>query len=162
MLIREAQEQDFEAIWPIFHQIVKQGTTYAYAPETSRDEAFDLWMKLPKKTYVAELEGEIIGTYYLKANQTGLGSHVCNAGYMVSESAQGKGIGKAMCLHSQEQAMGLGFKAMQFNLVVSTNPAVQLWEKLGFEKIGCLPKAFQHQRLGYVDAFVMYKWLDLS
>jgi L-amino acid N-acyltransferase YncA len=117
-------------------------------------------MKVPKATYVAEDEGQIIGTYYLKANQVGLGSHVCNAGYMVAHEAQGRGLGKAMCLDSQERAKSFGFKAMQFNLVVSTNPAVQLWEKLGFEKVGQLTKAFHHQTLGYVDAFVMYKWLE--
>ncbi len=160
MKIRQARAADFEAIWSIFQPIVKEGTTYAYSPDISKEDAFQVWMKAPQATFVAEEKGQIMGTYYLKANQVGLGSHVCNAGYMVARAAQGRGVGKAMCLDSQERAKGLGFKAMQFNLVVSTNPAVQLWEKLGFEKVGRLPKAFHHQTLGYVDAFVMYKWLE--
>lgn len=159
MQIRQAKDADFDAIWSIVHPIVKEGTTYAYSPEMSKEEAFDAWMKQPKATFVAEEEGQILGTYYLKANQTGLGSHVCNAGYMVAQTAQGRGIGKKMCLDSQNRARAYGFKAMQFNLVVSTNPALKLWQNLGFDIVGHLPKAFKHQTLGYVDAFVMYKWL---
>ena len=105
-------------------------------------------------------EGEILGTYYIKANQPGLGSHVCNCGYMVRASARGEGIGRAMCKHSLGEARKLGFKAMQFNLVVSTNTgAVKLWRDLGFDIIVTLPKAFNHRQKGFVDAFVMYQWL---
>jgi L-amino acid N-acyltransferase YncA len=161
LVIRQAKPDDFEAIWPIFHSIVKAGETYAFDPQTSKDEAYTIWMTNPKVTYVALLEHEIIGTYYLKANQPALGAHVCNAGYMVSEVARGQGVGRVMCLHSQQEARKLGFKSMQFNLVVSTNQsAVKLWQELGFNLVGTLPKAFQHQRLGLVDAFVMYKPLD--
>ena len=158
--IQRATQDDFEAIWPIFHEVVKIGETYAFDPATSKDEAYHLWMELPLVTYVAKKE-RVLGTYYLKANQARLGAHVCNAGYMVSVAARGQGLGRAMCLHSQAEALELGFKAMQFNLVVSTNNgAVRLWQDLGFDVIGTLPKAFQHQRLGLVDALVMYKWLE--
>ena len=102
-----------------------------------------------------------MGTYYLKANQSGPGSHVCNCGYMVSSRARAKGVATFMCEHSQDIALSLGYKAMQFNCVVSTNnAAVQLWQKLGFETVGRLPGAFNHARLGFVDAFVMFKWLS--
>ena len=105
-------------------------------------------------------QAEIVGSYYLKPNQPGLGSHVCNAGYVVAEVAWGQGIGTALCHHSQAQARAAGFRAMQFNLVVSTNHgAVYLWQKLGFTVVGTLPAAFNHRRYGYVDALVMYKLL---
>ncbi|RME86097.1 MAG: GNAT family N-acetyltransferase [Caldilineae bacterium] len=160
MNIREATDADFDAIWPIFKSIVSQGDTYAYDPETDRAQAYELWMKKPLRTYVAEHNGRIVGTYYIKPNQPALGAHVCNCGYMVSEEARGQGIATAMCLHSQEEARRLGFRAMQFNLVVATNEgAVRLWQKLGFEIVGRLPKAFRHAHLGFVDAYVMYKWL---
>lgn len=159
MIIRHATPADFDAIWPIFHSIVKTGDSYAYHLDTSEEEAFGIWMQTPKATYVAEEKGQILATYYLKANQPALGAHVCNCGYMVSPQARGKGLGKALCLHSQEEAKKFGFKAMQFNLVVSSNPAVKLWEKLGFETIGRLPKAFRHKTQGYCDALIMYKWL---
>ena len=160
MIIRQASEQDFEDIWAIFSPIVKAGETYAYAPDTSKEVARAIWLEAPRATYVAVEGDSTLGTYYLKANQSELGAHVCNAGYMVSVEARGKGVGRAMCLHSQTEALKLGFKAMQFNLVVSTNKgAIKLWQDLGFETVGTLPKAFKHSSLGYVDALVMYKWL---
>ena len=160
MTIREAVKVDFDLIWPIFREIVKAGETYAYAPETTKEQAFKIWIETPRKTYVLEEEGNILGTYFLKTNQAGPGSHVCNCGYMVSSSARGRGLATAMCEHSQKVARALGYKAMQFNFVASSNEgAVRLWGKLGFETVGCLPKAFNHPTLGYVDAIVMYKWL---
>lgn len=160
MTIREAVKVDFDFIWPIFREIVKAGETYAYAPETTKEQAFKIWIETPRKTYVLEEEGNILGTYFLKTNQAGPGSHVCNCGYMVSSSARGRGLATAMCEHSQKVARALGYKAMQFNFVASSNEgAVRLWGKLGFETVGCLPKAFNHPTLGYVDAIVMYKWL---
>ena len=111
-------------------------------------------------TYVAVEGGEILGTYYIKPNQPGLGAHVCNAGYMVSAKARGKGIGRSMCAHSLKEAVNLGFKAMQYNLVAATNVfAIQLWKDMGFEIIGTLPKAFHHQAKGLVDAHIMYRLL---
>ena len=159
--IKLAQDDDFEKIWPIIHEVLKKGDSYPCAADTTKAEAFQIWMKYPQATYIAISESEILGTYYIKANQPGLGSHVCNAGYMVASRARGKGIGRAMCNHSLTEARKLGFKAMQYNLVVSTNQgAVKLWRDLGFEIIGTLPKAFKHSKKGLVDAFVMYQWLD--
>lgn len=160
MDIREATENDFENIWPIFHEIVSAGETYAYSQDTTKEQAFNIWIKTPRKTFVAEENGNILGTYYLKTNQAGPGSHVCNCGYMVSTQARGKGLATSMCNHSQEIAKKLDYKAMQFNFVASTNEgAVRLWKKLGFETVGTLPRAFNHPTKGHVDALVMYKWL---
>jgi L-amino acid N-acyltransferase YncA len=159
--IREAAANDFDAIWPIFHEIAEAGETYAYDRDTSKQRARELWMDLPRKTFVAEEDGKILGTYYIKTNQAGPGSHVCNCGYMVSSKARGRGLATAMCEHSQEVALKLGYKAMQFNFVAESNEgAVRLWNKLGFETVGRLPKSFNHPKKGYVAALVMYKWLD--
>ncbi|WP_239059390.1 GNAT family N-acetyltransferase [Alteromonas hispanica] len=115
---------------------------------------------MPLKTFLFENNGEVLGTYYLKTNQAGPGQHVCNCGYMVAESARGKGLATAMCEHSQKVAKELGYKAMQFNFVASTNEgAVRLWQKLGYDIVGRLPNAFNHPTKSYVDALVMYKWL---
>ena len=160
LTIRQADTHEFDAMWPIIQNVLEAGDTYPYPPDTSREEAYTIWMELPRATYVAEEDDSILGTYYLKPNQPGLGSHVCNAGYMVRAEARGRGIGRAMCLHSQDEAKRLGFLAMQFNLVVSTNPAVKLWSALGYERVGTLPKAFDHKQLGFVDALVMYRVLD--
>ena len=158
--MREATEADFNQIWPIFHEIVAAGDTYTYPPNTSKAEAKRLWLDVPRQTFVAETKGEIVGTYYIKTNQPGFGSHVCNCGYMVSVKARGKGLATSMCEHSQRVALELGYKAMQFNFVVATNEgAVRLWQKLGFAVVGRLPKAFNHPTKGYVDALIMYKWL---
>ena len=160
-MIRNAIEADFESIWPIFHEIASAGETYPYSQNTSKNEARKLWIHVPRETYVAEVDGEILGTYYLKTNQAGPGSHVCNCGYMVPSQARGRGLATSMCEHSQKVAVKLGYKAMQFNLVASSNEgAVNLWSKLGFDTVGRLPKAFKHPVKGYVDALVMYKWLE--
>lgn len=159
-MIREATEQDFDGIWPIFQEIVLAGETYAYARDTSLDEARRLWLEMPRQTFVVEEDDRILATYFIKTNQAGPGSHVCNCGYMVASQARGRGLATLMCEHSQQVALELGYKAMQFNFVASSNVgAVRLWHKLGFETVGRLPKAFNHPTLGYVDALVMYKWL---
>jgi L-amino acid N-acyltransferase YncA len=158
--IRKAEETDFDAIWRIFHQVVQQGATYTYDPETTREQAHSIWLSSGHTTYVACIDDHIVGTYILKPNQPGLGSHVANAGYMVSNDGRGKGVGKAMCEHSLEEARRMGFHAMQFNMVVSTNEsAVALWKKLGFSIVGTLPQAYRHRELGLVDAYVMYRFL---
>lgn len=160
MNIREISEKDFNEIWPIFHEVVSAGETYAYSRDTSKEKALDIWVTTPKKTFVAEERGIILGTYYIKTNQAGPGSHVCNCGYMVSSKARGKGLATAMCEHSQHMAKDLGYKAMQYNLVASTNEgAIRLWTKLGFETVGTLPNAFNHPAKGYVDALIMYKYI---
>ncbi len=159
--IRAANEGDFDAIWPIFRDIVATGDTYAYPRDTTRDQALDIWLRVPRKTFVAELDDRILGTYYIKTNQAGPGDHVCNCGYMVSPAARGQGLATAMCEHSQQVARDLGYKAMQFNFVAATNlGALRLWHSLGFGTVGRLPKAFNHPTRGYVDALVLYKWLQ--
>ena len=160
MQIRKASSDDFDTIWPIFHTIVAAGTTYPYAPETSREQARHIWMQAPRATYLLEENGQTLGTYYIKPNQPGLGSHICNCGYMVAPEARGRGLGTRLCLHSLNTAAELGFSAMQFNLVVSTNTvAVRLWKKLGFSHVGTVPKAFNHTEHGLVDAYIMYRQL---
>lgn len=160
MKIREATRADFDAIWPIFQAIVSRGDTYGFDPDMPRATAEAVWLDAPRKTFVAEEAGEVLGTYYIKTNTGGPGDHVCNCGYMVSDAARGRGIASAMCDHSQQVARELGYQAMQFNLVASTNAgAVRLWERLGFDTVGRLPRAFRHPDEGYVDALVMYKWL---
>lgn len=160
MKIREASKSDWQSIWPIFSEIVSAGETYAYDPELSAEQAQKIWLEVPRKVFIFEEAGKVLGTYYLKTNQAGPGNHVCNCGYMVSSTARGKGLATSMCEHSQQIAIDLGYKAMQFNFVASSNEgAIRLWSKLGFDTVGCLPKAFNHPKLGYVDALVMYKWL---
>ena len=159
-MIRDALPGDWPAIWPIFEEIVRAGDAYAYPADTDKPTAEALWMTQPERTFVVEHDGKILGTYYLKTNQEGPGKHVCNCGYMVSSVARGMGIARQMCEHSQGIAVAMGFNAMQFNFVASTNDvAVALWKKLGFDVVGTLPRAFNHPTLGLVDAFVMYKWL---
>ncbi len=158
---READNTDFDQFWPIFQQIARAGETYPYDPDISAEEARSCWLDKPRKTFVVAEGGVILGSYYIKTNHHGPGNHVCNCGYMVSLAARGKGLGTAMCEHSQNVARKLGYKAMQFNFVASSNEvAVNLWLKSGFEIAGRLPKAFEHPGLSYVDALVMYKWLQ--
>lgn len=158
--IRPAGKGDFGGIWPIMRAVFEEGETYPHSGAISEEAAFDYWIKSPTATYVALDGGRVKGTYYVRPNQPHRGAHVCNAGYMVSPEARNRGVGTAMGRHSLNQARALGFTAMQFNLVVATNlPSIRIWEKLGFRKAGTLPKAFDHKKLGLVDAFVMYREL---
>ncbi|WP_182868102.1 GNAT family N-acetyltransferase [Stieleria mannarensis] len=157
--IRPFHDSDWDSTWQIIEPVFRAGQTYPFPPTISKQESYSIWVATPECTYVAEDEpGQILGTYYLKPNQPGQGAHVCNCGYIVSDLARGRGVASAMCEHSQEQAIRLGYRAMQYNLVVSTNDgAVRLWEKHGFDVVGRLPGAFNHPTAGYVDALVMFK-----
>ena len=157
--IRLALPEDFAAIWEIFHQVLQGGDTYVYDPATPKEQARSIWMD-SGTPYVALAEDRIVGSYVLRANRPGFGSHVANTSYLVSPDCQGRGIGKTMCEHSLEEARRAGFVAMQFNSVVSTNePAVALWKKYGFQIVGTVPKAFRHKQLGLVDVYVMHRYL---
>jgi GNAT superfamily N-acetyltransferase len=158
--IRRARKEDRDAIWQIFHAVVAGGDTYVFNPNISRRKALAYWLSPKTRCYVALSDQGIVGSYILKANQPELGSHVANAGFMVSPSARGRGIGRAMAEHSLYEAERLGFRAMQFNFVVATNkPALCLWKDLGFKIVGPLPGAFRHTRRGFVDVYVMYRRL---
>lgn len=161
MDIKKYQETDWTQIWSIIEKVFLAGETYAYFPDITEQEAHKVWIETPQETYIVkDSSNKIIGTYYIKPNQPGLGSHVCNCGYIVSENARGQGVASTMCQHSQQRAIKIGFRAMQYNLVVSTNEgAIRLWERLGFQVIGTLPKAFKSKSKGFVDAIVMYKEL---
>ncbi|APZ91797.1 GNAT family N-acetyltransferase [Fuerstiella marisgermanici] len=160
--IRPFDESDWNGVWQIVEPVFRAGETYPYSPDTTQDEAFQIWIGTPQATYIAEDDqsGALLGTYYIKPNQPAQGSHVCNCGYIVSETARGQGVASQMCEHSQQEAVRLGFRAMQFNLVVATNQgAVRLWQKMGFVIVGTLTAAFKHPVLSYVDAHIMYKIL---
>ena len=158
--IRLVTQKDSEAIWSIIKSVIRAGDTYALDSNMTKDKAVSYWMATDKWTFIAEENGEIFGTYYMKTNQAGGGSHVCNCGYITSENARGRGIARQMCEHSLTKASELGFKAMQYNCVLSTNEgAVNLWKRLGFDIVGTIPKVFNHPTEGYVDAFVMYQFL---
>jgi len=158
--IRRARKEDRQAIWQIFHAVVAGGDTYVFDPNISRRKALAYWLDPKTRCYVALSDLGMIGSYILKANQPGLGSHVANAGFMVSPSARGRGIGRAMAEHCLHEARRLGFRAMQFNFVVATNEtALRLWKDLGFKIAGTLPGAFRHSRRGFVDVYVMYRRL---
>jgi len=147
-------------VWAILQPVFEAGETYPQATDTSEAEARGYWMELPLKSYVAVKGGTVLGVFYIKPNQPALGAHVCNCGYAVAPAARGQGVGGLMCDWSQTKARRLGYLAMQYNLVVSTNKvAVALWQRHGFAIVGRLTKAFRHKRLGLVDAFVMYKAL---
>jgi L-amino acid N-acyltransferase YncA len=160
MLIRSATASDADAIWAIMEPVIRMGEAYTMPRDLSREGALDYWLSPGHEVFVADEDGCVVGTYCLRANQRGGGAHVANCGYMTAQHAMGRGVARAMCLHSLDVARQRGFRAMQFNFVVSTNErAVRLWSTLGFATVGRLPGAFLHPALGYVDALVMYRAL---
>lgn len=158
--VRHAQPHDAAAVWSIIEPIIRAGETYTLERDMSEADALAYWFGSDRETFVAEEEGEVVGTYFVRPNQAGGGSHVCNCGYVTSPAAAGRGVARMMCQHSVEYARQRGYRAMQFNFVVSSNTrALSLWQSLGFEVVGRLPDAFHHPTLGYVDALVMYQKL---
>jgi ribosomal protein S18 acetylase RimI-like enzyme len=156
--VRAAGSGDADAIWKIIEPTIRSGETYTLPLDMTREEGVAYWFAPDHEIFVAEEDGEVVGTYFLHANQKGGGAHVANCGYITSVGAIGRGVARAMCSHSLEHAKTRGFRAMQFNFVVSTNHrAVGLWQSFGFEIVGRLPGAFLHPAAGYVDAFVMYR-----
>ncbi|WMS88647.1 GNAT family N-acetyltransferase [Pleionea litopenaei] len=159
-MIAAMNRESFEQFWPAFKDIILQQETYAFDAEMTCEESYQLWCASPIRSYGWFEENVVLGTYYLKANAMGPSNHICNCGYMVKPDAGGQGIARKLCEHSQLIARQLGFEAMQFNSVVSTNErAIRLWKTLGFDIIGTIPKAYRHPRLGYVDSFIMHKLL---
>ncbi len=160
MEIELATAEDFEEIWRIFYDVISAGDTYVNSANTRKEDGCKKWMNKDAKTFVAKKSGKIIGAYLIKPNQVDRGSHIANASYIVDKNNRGIGAGKALALHSIAKAKELGYKAMQFNFVVSSNQsAVNLWKSVGFEIIGITPQAFNHQDLGYVDTYIMFKKL---
>lgn len=161
LVIRNASKTDREALWKIIKPVIRAGDTYVFSPDSSEQKIMDYWLAPKKQTYVAELEGQIVGTYWLVENQPDQGNHIANAAYIVSPEFGGRGIGKQLCKHSKKEAVNLGFSAIQFNFVLKSNEnAVHLWQKLGFKIIGEIPEACQHVKFGFVNAYIMYQKLN--
>lgn len=162
LTIRGYEERDWPGVWNIIAPEIRGGKTYAIPTDITETDAHNLWIETPEAAFVAEdAHHKILGTYFIKPNYPGPGSHVCNCGYIVAAHARGRGVAAQMCDHSQQEAVARGYHAMQYNLVVSTNEgAIRLWKKHGFEIAGRLPEAFRDPEYGFVDAFIMYKLLD--
>lgn len=161
LTITPAEAADWPDIWTVLEPIIRAGETYPYPVDCTEQMAKGYWIEATRAAYVARFGREIAGTCYLKPNQPGLGGHVANAGYAVARGMQGRGVGAALCRHSEAEARRMGFAAMQFNLVVASNErALALWKRLGYAPMARLPGAFDHARLGRVDAWIMYKKLD--
>ncbi|MCF1751162.1 GNAT family N-acetyltransferase [Mariniradius sediminis] len=157
---RKATLADRQALWQIIQPVIRQGGTYVFSPDSDEEKMMGYWLGSDKQTYVAEIEGKIVGTFYIKENQPDLGNHVCNAGFIVDPNTAGQGIGRQMGLFALSEAKRLGYQAMQFNFVVSTNShAVHLWQSLGFQIIGEVPDAYRYPERGMVSALVMYQKL---
>jgi ribosomal protein S18 acetylase RimI-like enzyme len=158
--IRLATPADDDAIWHILEPVFRAGETYPIPRDVSRADALAYWHTPGHSVFVAEQEGAIVGTYYLRANNKGGGAHIANCGYMTAPDHTGRGVARAMCAHSLETARERGFRAMQFNFVIASNErAVRLWQSCGFMTVGHLPGAFAHPARGFVDAYVMYRTL---
>ena len=160
MLIRDATQEDWPAIWPIVRAVVTAGETFTWDRDVTEERAKASWMN--GRAFVAlDEDGAVIGTAEMRRNQGGPGSHVANAGFMVAAGHEGKGVGRALARHVLDQARADGYRAMQFNAVAESNTrAVGLWQSLGFEILATIPEGFRHPVKGYVGLLVMYRSLQ--
>ena len=159
--IRPFEPADWPGLWALLEPVFRAGETFPHDPAITEAEAQLAWVEQSQAVMVAvDGTGALVGTYYLRPNSLALGAHVANAGYVVAQHCRRQGIGSRLCQHSLEAARRLGFRAMQFNLVVSTNSAgLRCWQRNGFQVVGTLPGAFHHRQLGYIDALVMIQGL---
>ncbi|EQD85646.1 N-acetyltransferase GCN5 [Saccharopolyspora erythraea D] len=160
MLIRDASEGDWAAIWPFMREIAAAGETFSWDRDIDEARARQRWFPAPPgRTVVAvDDDGKVVGTAVSGPNHEGPASHVATASFMVAPGYAGRGAGRALGRHVLDQAKADGFRAMQFNAVVETNTrAVALWRSLGMEIAATLPEAFNHPQHGYVGLHVMYQ-----
>lgn len=158
--VRLIEQKDHEKLWDIIGSVIRGGETYVFYPDSSREKMFAYWLAPEKKSYIVEMDGNVVATFTIKPNMPDRGAHIANASYMVHPSHTGKGIGEFIGRYSLAEAKKLGYEAMQFNIVIKSNePAVKLWQKIGFRIVGEIPKAFRHPRLGLTNAYVMYREL---
>jgi ribosomal protein S18 acetylase RimI-like enzyme len=156
--VRRAGRADWSALWPVWHETVAAGDTYTYEPHTTEADACAIWLPgEPAETWVAVDGARVLGTYLLRPNLPGPGSHLANAGFMVASAARGRGVGRLLAEHCLARAAALGYEAMVFNAVVASNPALHLWRSLGFSVVGRVPRAFRHPQDGLVDLLVMHR-----
>ena len=159
-ILRPATAADDDALWDMLRPVFRAGDTYTIDPDISRETALAYWTGADHGSWLTEIDGKVLGSYYLKTNQAGGGKHVCNCGFVTSPAARGKGIARSMLDHALDTARAAGFLAMQFNFVVASNTrAIDIWTRAGFDTVGRLPDAFRHPELGFVDAMVMYRQL---
>jgi len=158
VIIRRAGDQDRHGIWSILEPVIRAADTYALPADMDESSAIKYWVGNDRQTFVAEEDGHVVGTYYMRANQMGGGAHVANCGYATAAGRVGRGIAGRMCEHSIQQAGRCGFTGMQFNFVVSSNVrAIALWTRLGFRCVGRVPDAFRHADGRFSDALTMYR-----
>jgi len=160
LTIRPLQRAEFDKVWPMFRAIVRAGKTYSYDPATTREEAEAIWCAPEKTPFIAEVDGQPVGTFYLRPNQLGLGNHIANGGFMVVPDQVGKGYGTEMAKRMVAEARQAGYHGMQFNFVVEDNDhSLRIWQKLGFEIVGRVPDAFRHAEKGLMAVYILYRKL---
>ena len=103
-MIRPATESDRDAIWTVLEPMIRAGETYPLPRDMTCESALAYWFSPGHDVFVAEHDSAIAGTYFLKANQKGGGSHVANCGYVVAAQSAARGIGRAMCEDSLRRA----------------------------------------------------------
>ncbi len=158
--ITPATSADEERIWALLQPVFRAGDTYAVDPLIDRDAAIAYWMEADKTAFILRIEGQAVGTYYIRPNQPGGGAHICNCGFITAPSARGEGVARRMLDHALIEAKQQGYRAMQFNFVLASNQrALAIWQRNGFATIGRIPQAFLHPKQGYVDALILHRSL---
>jgi len=160
LITRPSQSKDEDGIWEIIKEVISSGDTYVFSPNSSKEKMLTYWFADHIHTYTVIRSDQIVGTFIIKDNHPDLGSHIANASYMISPKHQGMGLGRQMAENSLIIAKELGYRAMQFNIVVKSNErALKLWDKMGFKVVGEVPEAFKHPKKGYANALILWKKL---
>jgi GNAT superfamily N-acetyltransferase len=131
---------DFASLYATYLEVVEDGGAAPVDGEAT-EELFELGWLRDRRVFVAEADGGIVGSYFIRPNFPAFAAHIAQAGYIVSRAARGQGIGTRLVADSIDQARQLGYLAMMFNLVFETNPSRRIYESHGFEVIGRVPEA---------------------
>ncbi len=160
--IRPIADQDRAEVLEIARELVTAADTYAFEPDIDDESLWRYWNPQEPRSggYVASMGQKVVGVFVIKPNHPGPAGHVANASYAVGVRARGRGVGRQMGEASLRCAVELGYLAMQFNIVISTNQAaIRLWESMGFQIVGTIPRGFRHKDGRLVDHHIMHRSL---
>lgn len=108
--------------------------------------------------FVAEANGTIVGRLSIARDPHPASEHVADLGLMVARDYRRLGAGTALMVEAERWARGAGVRKVELHVFPHNEPAIALYEGLGYEREGF---RHGHFRRGdeFVDAILMAKRL---
>jgi L-amino acid N-acyltransferase YncA len=150
LIIRELRQDDYPAVAAVFEEGIRtRNATFETAAPTW--EEWDA-SHLPEPRLVVEDGGAVVGWAAL----TAYSSRACYGGVAdesvyVTESARGRGVGRALLEELVVRAEAAGFWTLQAGIFPENEASLALHERCGFRRVGV------RERIGRLDGV----WRDV-